>query len=351
MRPIPVGASVAMLASLGVAFIVTPWLALKLLRGHVTPLAGAPEGREHEPEETSRVARIYRSIMEPLMERRSLRIRFYVGVGVLLVGSVGLLGVRAVQVKMLPFDNKSEFQVVLDFPEGTSLETSQATAREIAAYLSTVPEVEHTQVYAGVAAPFNFNGLVRHYFMRRGANVADLQVNLAPKEERSRQSHAIAVSVRPAIDSIARRHGGNAKVAEIPPGPPVLSTLVAEVYAPTDSLRVVTAEAVRHIMETTPGVVDVDWSIDAPGGVRRLRVDRVRAALDGASVEQIARTVFVALDGTPATVASSSDAREGIAIVPRLALADRSSELALLSIPVPTALGPRPLGGTSRWTR
>ena len=344
MRPIPVGASVAMLASLAVAFIVTPWLALKLLRGHVTPLAVLPDGREHEPEERSRVARIYRAIMQPLMDRRVLRQRFYLGVGLLLVGSAGLLGVRAVQVKMLPFDNKSEFQVVLDFPEGTSLETSQATAREIAAYLSTVPEVEHTQLYAGVAAPFNFNGLVRHYFMRSGANVADLQVNLAPKDRRSRQSHAIAVSVRPAIDSIARHRGGKAKVAEIPPGPPVLSTLVAEVYAPSDSLRVTTAEMVRHIMETTPGVVDVDWSVDAPGGVRRLRVDRVRAALDGASVEQIARTVFVALDGVPATGIASPDAREGVAIVPRLTLADRSSEMALLAIPVPTAFGPRPLG-------
>jgi len=344
MRPIPVGASVAMLASLGVAFIVTPWLALKLLRGHVKPLAHPPEGREHEPEESSRVAKIYVAIMTPLMDRRSLRHKFYAAVVILLVASVGLLGVRAVQVKMLPFDNKSEFQVVLDFPQGTSLETSQAAAREVAGYLSGVPEVVNTQVYAGVGAPFNFNGLVRHYFMRRGANVADLQVNLKPKGDRLRQSHAIAVSVRPSIDSIARRFGGNAKVAEIPPGPPVMSTLVAEVYAPTDSLRVAAAEEVRRIMSSTPGVVDVDWSIDAPGGVRRLRVDRVRAAQDGASVEQIARTVFVALEGTPATATASREAREGVAVVPRLALADRSSELALLAVPVPTALGPRPLG-------
>ncbi len=344
MRPIPVGASVAMIASLGVAFIVTPWLALKLLSGHVAALPDVPAGRDHEPEESSRVARIYVAVMRPLMERRALRVKFYAAIGVLLLASVALLAVRAVQVKMLPFDNKSEFQVVLDLPEGTSLEASHAAARDIADYLATVPEVVHTQLYAGTAAPFNFNGLVRHYFMRRGANVADLQVNLLPKGERTRQSHAIAVAVRPAIDSIARRHGANAKVAEIPPGPPVLSTLVAEVYAPTDSARFVLAQRVRAIMESTPGVVDVDWSVAAPGGVRRLRVDRVRAALDGASVDDIARTVFVAVSGVAATTAESPEAREGVAIVPRLGIADRSSETGLLAIPVPTALGPRPLG-------
>ena len=343
MRPIPVGASVAMLASLGVAFIVTPWLALRLLRGHVKPLPQGVEGREHEPEETSGFARFYARIMEPLMNDKARRLRFYGVIGVLLVVSVGLLGVKAVQVKMLPFDNKSEFQVVLDFPEGTALETSHAAARQIADYLRTVPEVVNTQMYVGTAAPFNFNGLVRHYFLRRGANVADLQVNLVPKGDRSRQSHAIAVGVRPIIDSIARRYGASAKVAEIPPGPPVLSTLVAEIYAPTDSLRVSTAELVKHIMETTPGVVDVDWSVDAPGAQRRFRVDRVRAAQDGANVAQIAQTLFLALNGSPVTGADAPEAREGVAVVPRLALEDRSSELALLSLPVATAMGPRPL--------
>jgi multidrug efflux pump subunit AcrB len=180
--------------------------------------------------------------------------------------------------------------------------------------------------------------------MRRGANVADVQVNLLPKGERRRQSHAVAVAVRPGVDAIAARYGASAKVAEIPPGPPVLSTLVAEVYGPNDSLRLVTAQQVKRIMESTPGVVDVDWSIAAPGGARRLRVDRVRAAMDGASVDDIARTVYVALAGTVATGAESPHAREGLAVVPRLAVGDRSSEAALLAIPVPTALGPRPLG-------
>ncbi|MCC7194297.1 MAG: efflux RND transporter permease subunit [Gemmatimonadaceae bacterium] len=347
MRPIPVGASVAMLASLGVAFVVTPWLALKLLRGHVKPLAAREPGDEGGSAAGSAgkpgFGAFYARIMTPLMDSRAWRMRFYGSVGVLLLASVALLGVKLVQVKMLPFDNKSEFQVVLDFPEGMALETSQAAAQQVADRLRKVPEVTSTQVYAGTAAPFNFNGLVRHYFMRRGSNVADLQVNLVSKGRRKRQSHEIAVAVRPGIDSIARLYGASAKVAEIPPGPPVLSTLVAEIYAPTDSLRVATAERVKAIMETTPGVVDVDWSIDAPGAQRRFRVDRARAAQDGANVEQIARTVVVAVNCMAVTGAEAGRAREGIAITPRLAALDRLSDLSILAIPVATAVGPRPL--------
>ena len=342
MRPIPVGASVAMLASLAVAFIITPYMAYRLLKGHVAETA-VPHDASHEPEERSRFARRYAAVMSPLMDRRPLRLAFYGGVGVLLLLSAGLLAVRAVQVKMLPFDNKSEFQVVLDLPEGTTLETTDAFAQQVAAYLRTVPEVRSTQVYSGTAAPFNFNGLVRHYFMRRGANVADVQVNLLPKGERDRQSHAIAVAVRPAIDSLARLYDASAKIAEIPPGPPVLSTLVAEVYGATDAARIEAATEVKRVFETTPGVVDVDWTVQAPQAKRLFRVDRVRAASAGASVEGVTRTLYLALSGTPAGVASSPTAREGTAIVPRLALEDRSSVEALLAIPVATATGPQPL--------
>ncbi len=346
MRPIPVGASVAMLASLAVAFIVTPYLAYRLLTGHVHAVpapAGAPRDRSHEEEETGRIGRLYTRLMTPLMDRRGLRLGFYGAVGVLLVASAGLLAIKAVQVKMLPFDNKSEFQVVLDLPEGTTLETSHAAAQEVATYLRTVPEVRSTEVYAGTAAPFNFNGLVRHYFMRSGPNVADVQVNLLPKGERSRQSHAIAVAVRPAIDSIARRYGASAKVAEIPPGPPVLSTLVAEVYGPDDAARLAAAREVKHVFETTPGVVDVDWTVEAPQAKRSFRVDRVRAAQAGASVEQITQTLYLALSGAPAGLQASPTAREGIAVVPRLPVAHRASVEALLALPVATATGPQPL--------
>jgi multidrug efflux pump subunit AcrB len=340
MRPIPVGASVAMLASLAVAFIVTPYLAYRLLRGHVS---NTHTNVTHPPEEGSRIDRIYRRIMEPLMQRRGRRLAFYGSVVALLFASMGLMLFKVVQVKMLPFDNKSEFQVVLDLPEGTTLETSNRAASEVAAYLSTVPEVTSTQVYAGTAAPFNFNGLVRHYFMRSGTNVADVQVNLLPKGERERQSHAIAVAVRPSIDSIARLYRASAKVAEIPPGPPVLSTLVAEVYAANDSSRLAAALAVKTVFEHTPGVVDVDWTVEAPQIKRSFRVDRVRAAESGASVEQITQSLYLALSGAPAGIAVSSTAKEAITIVPQLPLDRRASVEALLAMPIATTHGPQPL--------
>ncbi|MGE3526458.1 MAG: efflux RND transporter permease subunit, partial [Gemmatimonadales bacterium] len=341
MRPIPVGASAAMLASLAVAFIVTPYLALRLLRGHV---AAVPhEGPAAAPAAPGRMGRFYRNLMNGLMEDRRRRFLAYGGVFALLLLSMSLVAFRVVQVKMLPFDNKSELQVVLDLPEGTTLETSYAVAQEIAQYLRQVPEVENTQVYAGTSAPFNFNGLVRHYFLRRGANVADVQVNLSPKGDRDRQSHEIALAVRPGVDSIAGRYGASAKIAEIPPGPPVLSTLVAEVYAGDDSTRLQTAEAVKAVFGQTPGVVDVDWTVEAPQPRLRLRVDRVRAAEAGASVEQITQTLALALSGMPAGLASLPAAREDVTIVPRLPTADRSSLPALLGLPIATMSGPQPL--------
>ncbi len=352
MRPIPVGASVAMLASLAVAFVITPYLGFRLLRGHVGGSAARRLGGSAVGEESGasgslaegRFGRFYRPLMRALMERARLRGLFYGGVLTLLFVSMGLVAIKAVQVKMLPFDNKSEFQVILDLPEGTTLEASAALGADVAAYLRTVPEVSHTQVYAGTAAPFNFNGLVRHYFLRQGANVADVQVNLVPKGDRSRQSHAIAVAVRPAVDSIARKYGASAKIAEIPPGPPVLSTLVAEVYAGSDSARLEAARRVKGVFEATDGVVDVDWTVEAPAPRLAFRVDRVRAAQAGASVEQIVRTVYLAEAGNPAGLAASATAREGMAIVPRLPLERRSSAEALLALPIPTAGGPQPLG-------
>jgi multidrug efflux pump subunit AcrB len=343
MRPIPIGASAAMLASLAVAFIITPWLALRLLRGHVAAVHPTPD-RAHEPEEGTRFARFYAGLMTPLIEQPRRRLAFYGVVAGLLLLSMGLVAVKLVEVKVLPFDNKSEFQVILDYPEGTTLEHANAGAEAIAGWLRTVPEVRSTEVYAGTAAPFNFNGLVRHYFLRRGANVADVQVNLLPKDERGRQSHEIAVAVRPAVDSIARRFGANAKIAEIPPGPPVLSTLVAEVYAADDSTRLEAARRVRAVMEATPGVVDVDWTMEAPEQKRVFRVDRVRAAQAGVSVEQVAQVLAMSLSGGNAGLASAPTAREGVAIVPRLGLTERSSVQALLAVPVATPGGPMALG-------
>ncbi|MEO6066814.1 MAG: efflux RND transporter permease subunit [Gemmatimonadales bacterium] len=339
MRPIPVGATAAMLASLGVAFVVTPWLAFKLLARHVTPDGGPAHGAE-----TARgFGRRYARTMTALMERPRTRHRFYGVVVVLLLASMALVGLGVVQVKMLPFDNKSEFQVILDLPEGATLETSNAAAQEVAAWLRTVPEVRSTETYAGTAAPFNFNGLVRHYFLRRGANVADVQVNLLPKGERDRQSHAIALSVRGAVDSIARRYDARAKIAEIPPGPPVLSTLVAEVYAADDATRLEAAKRVRAVFEATPGVVDVDWTVEAPQARLDLRVDRARVAEAGASVAQVTQTLALALSGASAGRLVDPASPEAIGIVPRLDVSRRSSAEALLAIPVSTPQGPMPL--------
>lgn len=338
MRPIPVGASVAMVASLAVAFIVTPYFGLRLLRRHVSA-HGAPGGSL----KPSRFGQFYSGIMTKLMEHSTTRNWFYLSVSVLLLAAVALVPLKLVAVKMLPFDNKSEFQVILDLPEGTTLETSAALGAEVARYLRTVPEVKSTEVYAGTAAPFNFNGLVRHYFLRRGANVADVQVNLLPKGERSRASHAIAVAVRPTIDSLAQRYQASAKIAEIPPGPPVLSTLVAEVYGANDSLRLATARRVKGVFEATAGVVDVDWSVEAAQPELVLRVDRERAMTAGTSVEQITQAVYLAQAGRSTGLTSDPRSREGTQIVTRLPLAERSSAEALLALPIATATGVQPL--------
>ncbi len=345
MRPIPVGASVAMLASLGVAFIVTPWLGYQLLRRTAGTHAPAHETPTSDQVLHAGFGRLYARLMTPLIERRTWRLGFYGGTAVLLAGSMALVGARVVQVKMLPFDDKSEFQVVLDFPERTTLETSLAASEAIARELRRrVPEVVSTQVYAGTAAPFNFNGLVRHSFLRRGGNVADIQVNLAPRHERERQSHAIALAVRPMIDSLARRHDARAKVAEIPPGPPVLSTLVAEVYAATDSLRLDAAAKVKQAFESTPGVVDVDWTVESPASRITLQVDRASAARAGADIPLLAQTVAMAVGGIPAGRLQSPTAYEPVHVVPRLDVTARSGVERLLALPVTTATGPQPLG-------
>ncbi len=347
MRPIPIGSSAAMIASLAVAFIVTPYVALRLLRDVGRHMRPASEGIGAPPRSTriaTRLRDLYTRVMHALMASRRRRYAFYGGLVGLLLVSAALVATGLVSVKMLPFDNKSEFQLILDLPAGTTLETSSALADEVAAYLRTVPEVRSTETYAGTAAPFNFNGLVRHYFLRRSANAADVQVGLVPKGERRRQSHAIALAVRPSIDSIAARYGARVKLAEIPPGPPVLSTLVAEVYAPTDSARLAAGAAVHTAFDETPGVVDVDWTVPAPEHQLTLRIDREQASAAGASAAQLAELVSLVEAGRTVGVLRDAGAREPVRIVPRLAIADRSSALSLAAVPVATTAGPAPLG-------
>ena len=243
MRPIPIGSSAAMVFSLLISFIVTPWAAVRILRWGRKEGAGA--GHDRSASEEGLFAQMYRRLMAPLIAHRTWQFLFLGLLAVLLVGAMALVGIGWVKVKMLPFDNKSEFQVILNMPEGSSLERTAQAAREIATAIRGEPEVTDYQVYVGTAAPFNFNGLVRHYFMRRGANVADLQVNLVNKHERKAQSHDIAKRVRPRVAEIAAKYGARVAVAEVPPGPPVLQTLVAEIYGPNEEARQKLAPKVR----------------------------------------------------------------------------------------------------------
>jgi multidrug efflux pump subunit AcrB len=227
---------------------------------------------------------------------------------------------------MLPFDNKSELQVIVDMPEGTTLERTAAVAREIGGVLSGVPEVANWQMYAGTASPYNFNGLVRHYFLRRGPNVADLQVNLVSKGERSEQSHEVARRVRDRLVPIARSFGATLQVAEVPPGPPVLQTLVAEVYGPDAARRTEVAAQVKAIFERTPGVVDTDWYVEAPHPKVMLVVDGEKAAAAGLSAAAVASVVRMAGSGEIVGLLHDPQAREDVPIVMRLPRADRSLE-------------------------
>ncbi|HEX6187464.1 MAG TPA: efflux RND transporter permease subunit [Pyrinomonadaceae bacterium] len=317
MRPIPIGASAAMIFSLLAAFVVTPWASLRLLKrdsGH---------GDSHNREGWT--TRGYRRVMGALIHDRRWRYIFLFGVALLLVGALALVALKFVRVKMLPFDNKSEFQVIVDMPEGTTLEGTAAITREIGDYIRTVPEVTDYQIYVGTASPYNFNGLVRHYFLRRGPNVADIQVNLAPKGDRSAQSHDIAKRVRPAIQQIAAKYLGRVKISETPPGPPVLQTLVAEVYGPNYQRQIEVARQIEAIFDKTEGVVDVDSYIEDPQVKYHFVVDKEKAALNGVSAEQVAATLRIAIEGMNVGLIHQPQEKEDVPIVLRLPRAERSS--------------------------
>jgi multidrug efflux pump subunit AcrB len=332
MRPIPVGASAAMVFSLLVAFIVTPWAAVRLIRGR------ADRGHtRHHGEDLS--TRIYRRIMDPLIHRPFWRWLFLTGVVGLLILSCAMVALGLVRVKMLPFDNKSEFQVILDMPESATLEQTAAAATEMGDYVKTVNEVTDYQLYVGTAGPFNFNGLVRHYYLRRGSNVADIQVNLAGKGSRKQQSHAIAKRVRPGLKVIADRYGARVKIAEVPPGPPVLSTLVAEIYGPDYNRQRDLARRVMEIFEQTPGVVDVDWYMEEEQPRYNIEIDQEKAALHGISVEQITRTLKTVLSGTQAGLLHQPREKEDVPILLQPPLASRGGLHRLEAIKVSTPDG------------
>ena len=321
MRPIPVGASAAMLFSLIIAFVVSPWAALRLLRGHTRKNA------EGEAEGWS--TRSYRKVMTALVTDTTKRWMFLASVVVLLLLACSLVAFKAVRVKMLPFDNKSEFQVVVDMPEGTPLERTLALEQEIGAYLHTQPEVLNYQMYVGTSGPYNFNGLVRHYYLRCRPNQGDIQVNLRSIDERKRQSHDLAKEMRGPIQDIATKWNARVKVAEVPPGPPVVATLVAEIYGPDYKRQIELARRVRQIFDEMPGVVDVDWYVVADQKKLDFKVEQDKAALRGISSAEVSQSVATALGGAQAGLLHDPAEREDVPIHVQLSRASRSSAEAL----------------------
>jgi multidrug efflux pump subunit AcrB len=308
MRPIPVGASAAMLFSLVVAFVVTPWAAVRLLRRRPG----------HQEETENRMTAAYRRVMGGLIRSPRARWSFLGGVAALLVLAVVLVPLKLVTVKMLPFDNKSEFQAIVNMPEGTALERTAQVASALAAVALEDPAVVNVQTYAGTAAPYNFNGLVRHYFLRQAPHQADLQINLLPRHDRDEQSHVIAGRVRRALGPIAAAAGARLQVAEVPPGPPVLQTMVAEVYGPNPQQREALALRVRTAFEDTEGVVDVDWYVERPRPKVLLSVDEDRAAAAGITPAAVAAVVRMAGAGDSAGLLHDERSREDVPIVLRL---------------------------------
>lgn len=314
MRPIPIGATAAMLFSMIVAFLVTPWAAVKLLDGH---------GHGHEDGHEDFVTRLYRRYMDRLLHRPLWTGSFLVGVVVLLVGAMLFFPLGWVKVKMLPFDNKSEFQVIVNMPEGTALEETQRVVAALARLALEQPEVVHAQTYAGTAAPHNFNGLVRHYYLRAGANVGDIQLNLKGKGERKQQSHEIAKQVRQRLLPAAQAMGAVIQVAEVPPGPPVLSTLVAEVYGPTQEGQKKVAAELRQIFARTPGIVDVDWYVEEQQPRQHLRIDAEKAGLHGIAPAAVAEAIALGAQGRAAGLLHLDREQEAVPLMVRLDKGDR----------------------------
>ncbi len=334
MRPIPVGASAAMLLSLLIAFIISPWLSYIVLKGTKHDDRG-----EKENKILGALNRIYEKNLMGLLESSKKRLVF-MGFVLLLLGAAFLLvPLKLVTMKMLPFDNKSELQVIIDMPEGTTLEKSAALSSEMGEYLKTVPEVTNYQVYAGTAAPFNFNGLVRHYFLRSGSNVADIQVNFVPKDERKAQSHDIAKRLRPEIKKIGDKYNARIKVVEIPPGPPVLSTLVAEVYGPDFNRQIDIAKQIKGVFENTKGVVDADWYVEDDQKKLIFEVDKEKAAYHGIDTEKIAQTLHIALNGSAAGLAHFEKDKEPVELYMRTPISQRASINDLMEVTVPSQSG------------
>lgn len=329
MFPIPVGASTAMIISMIVSFIITPWAAYKILgyarkKGHLH--------ENHSSGEEDWMTRFYRFYMNPLILHKPLRVLFILFLILLLISSVYLIPSKKVLLKMLPFDNKNEFQVILDMQEGTPVEKTKRVLKEIADSLSALPEVSDIETYVASSSPYNFNGLVRHYFLRNSSHQGDLQVNLVHRSKRKKQSHDIAEAVRPIIHEIVKKYGGQVQVAEVPPGPPVLSTLVLEIYGPGLKEQHELAEQIKTLLKNTSGITDVKTHLQTDQSLLRLNIDTEKASLNGIDISSIAQTLSTAIQGSIVDLARIEGEQEPVEILLRLPKNKRVSEEALLNI-------------------
>ena len=297
------------------------------------------ENKEQTEVQQGKVYRLYEKLVSPMLESRKLRWGFMIGTTVLLLISMSFFYFKLVPVKMLPFDNKNEFQVVIDMPEGTSLEQTAAVTKEIAAFIANQENVTDYQTYVGTSAPISFNGLMRHYDLRKGDNVADIQVNLTDKEERSIQSHDIAKKMRKPIQDIARKYNANAKVVEVPPGPPVLSTLVAEIYGPDYETQIQLARQVKDIFAKTTDVVDVDWMMEDDHDRYRCEVDKEKAMQRGVVPAMVTANIRAALSGMPVGIMHDAQAENPVNIVLQLSDMDKASIEEIKNIKVINQMG------------
>ncbi|MCW8904417.1 efflux RND transporter permease subunit, partial [Sedimenticola sp.] len=333
MSPIPINASLGMLISLAVAFIFTPWLTRKAL-GH---MAGQDHVQTDAGSANPLMRRIFQRVMPPFLaggRGRAMRWLLLLSVLILIAGSLALVVNQSVVLKMLPFDNKSEFQVMLDMPEGTSLEKTAQVLDSMGRYLGGVPEVTDYQVYAGTSAPISFNGLVRQYYLRKGAHLGDIQVNLVDKKQRERKSHEVALAVRAPLQEIARRFDGNAKIVELPPGPPVQSPLVAEVYGIDYTGQIQQAKALRGLFETTPDIIDVDDSVEFPSEKIILQVDRAKAARLGIAQSEITHTLGMLLTGEDVSYLHGENLKYAVPIRVEYHPGDKTDLTQLLTLPL-----------------
>ncbi|MFD2566663.1 efflux RND transporter permease subunit [Pseudotenacibaculum haliotis] len=337
MSPMPIGASIAMILSLFVALTITPYLGVIFLREKEK--TNKKEVQSGKKVEETIIYKLYTKFEKPLIENTSKRWLFLGVTIVLLLGSMSLFFTKSVAVKMLPFDNKNEFQVIIDMPEGTTLERTAVLTKEIAQFLSQSKEVVNYQSYVGTAAPITFNGLVRHYDLRGGSNMADIQVNLLPKDERSEQSHGIAKKLRGEIQKIAAKYKGNVKIVEVPPGPPVLSTLVAEVYGPNYEEQIKIAEQVKQILSNTKDVVDVDWMVEDKQREYEFVVDKEKASLNGILPNVINQNISLALSNHPVAVLSDDSTVEQVGLTLMLDEKDKSSLDAIKSLKIKSRNG------------